>query len=334
MKLIKYEGNPILKPNPANEWENFSVCNPGAWYENGVFYLLYRAAGDDKAHRISVGLAISRDGFHFERQSDEPVLAPSPHNFDAGCIEDPRIVKLGDTYYITYACRPLPPGQYWLTNAKDPIYISDDEPDIGVTVNLTSSALAATKDFRAYKKLGRMTRADLDDRDVILFPEKVNGKYVRLSRPKEWSGEGYPCEYPAMWISYSDNLLQWDDCRFFAKGGADWEEKIGGSAPPIKTEKGWFMLYHAVGKDGLYRIGAMVLDLNNPERIIARTKEPILEPTESYEFEGLYHGCAFPTGNVVADGTLYVYYGGADHYCCVATAEFDKLLDFVLENGK
>lgn len=109
MKLKRCADNPVLSPLKKNAWESLSVCNPGAWYEDGTFYLLYRAAGEDKEHIIRFGLAVSKDGFHFERVSDKPVLSPVIDSPDSGGIEDPRIVKFDDVFYITYAYRPFPP---------------------------------------------------------------------------------------------------------------------------------------------------------------------------------------------------------------------------------
>ncbi len=113
MRLKKYDNNPILSPNSANAWENLVVCNPGVWYEDGIFYMLYRAAGDDEEHIIRLGLATSKDGYDFRRASSQPVFGPSIDGPDAGGVEDPRIVKFDDEYYVTYAFRPYPPGQYW-----------------------------------------------------------------------------------------------------------------------------------------------------------------------------------------------------------------------------
>lgn len=332
MKLKRFAGNPILRPNPDNDWESLCVCNPGVWYEDGVFTLLYRAAGDDDSHQICLGLAQSRDGLTFERCGNRPVLAPTPGYYDGGCIEDPRIVAFDGVKYITYACRPYPPGRYWeAPQQADPVCAGTRQ--MGFADNVTATALAATRDFRTYQRMGRMTRAGIDDRDVILFPRKVGGRYVRLSRAKAWAGEGYPCRYPSIWLSYSDNLLEWPDadgCHLLAAAQEPWEQKLGGSAPPIWTDKGWFMLYHTADSQGIYRVGAMMLDLQEPHRVIARTKTPILEPEEGYETRGLYNGCVFPTGNVVKDGTLYVYYGAADVSCCVATADFDQMVEDVL----
>jgi len=337
MKLNKYSGNPILSPLERNSWENLIVCNPGAWYENGVFYLLYRAAGDDENHVIRFGLATSNDGFNFKRVMDTPCFGPSIEGPDSGCVEDARIVKFDDYFYVTYAFRPFPPGQYWRF-AHDEVLtrdMGDNAPDF-LKRNIANSALAITKDFKKWRRLGRITQSHLDDRDVILFPEKINGKYAMLHRPKEWVGEGFGPKYPAVWIRFSNDLLNWDEPSKVLIEGIEgsWEEKVGGSTPPIKTDKGWFVLYHGVenGGKGYYRVGAMMLDLNDPTKVIARTRNFLMEPENYYEIDGFYKGCVFPTGNVVKDGILYVYYGGADKYVGVATADFNELVDKLLNN--
>lgn len=331
MKLNKYENNPILKPEPANAWESLCVCNPGAWYDGEKFYLLYRAAGEDTEHYIYFGLAESEDGFHFQRVSGQPVFSPDTDSFDGGCVEDARIVKYGDTFFITYAFRPFPPGQYWKF-AKNQVlqYETTEMAPSCLRMNITNSGLLISKDLKHFRRLGRITKSDIDDRDVILFPEKIKNKFVMLHRPKEWVGEKYGCKNPSIWISFSEDLLEWNSSELLMEGIYDWEEKIGGSAPPIKTGQGWLTLYHAVDRQGIYRVGAMLLDLENPAKIIARAKDYIMEPEFDYEFEGLYKGCVFPTGNIVAGDTLYVYYGCADKYVGVATCKLDEITDFVL----
>jgi predicted GH43/DUF377 family glycosyl hydrolase len=167
---------------------------------------------------------------------------------------------------------------------------------------------------------------------VILFPEKIGGRYVMLHRPKEYVGEQYGVSYPSIWLKFSDDLLHWEDKEshllLTGKEGT-WEEKIGGSTPPLRTDRGWLLIYHGVehGGRGYYRAGALLLDLENPLRIIARSPGFILEPEHLYELEGYYRGCVFPTGNVIVDDTLYVYYGGADKYVGVATCNVRELLD-------
>lgn len=333
MKLEKHKNNPVLSPDEGNDWEALVTCNPGVIYDNGIYYMLYRAAGNDKEHVIRLGLASSTDGVNFKRMSSRPVFGPGIDNFDSGCVEDPRIVKFGENFFVTYAYRPFPPGQYW-KKAHDVV----DAPDCdefmpkAVRDNLGNTGLAVTKDFRSYRRLGRITSPVLDDRDVIIFPEKINGKYVLIHRPKQFIGEGYGTDFPAIWLKYSDDLLDWEAKKsHLLLSGIEgtWEEKIGGSTPPILTDRGWLMLYHGVEHGGLghYRVGAILLDKDNPLKIIGRTVEPILEAEEEYELNGYYDGCVFPTGNVVVDGRLMVYYGCADKYIGLASCNLDELLD-------
>ena len=331
MKLQRYKGNPILSPNPNNDWESLVTTNPGAWYdaEQGLVYLLYRAAGADIEHRITLGLAISQDGYHFERVSDKPVFEPSLDGFDAGCIEDPRIVKMGDTYYITYASRPFPPGQYWVDGPYKPPTCPSDYPQL-LRENQTITGLALTRDFKNYIRAGRLTNPMVDDRDVILFPEKVNGEYVMMHRPMTWVGEDYGTEFPAMWISTGKDLLDFSNPRLLATAKYDWEHKIGGNTPPIRTAEGWLTLYHAVGSDDHYRLGAMLLDLHDPAQVLHRTPDWLIQPEESYELEGPYQGVIFPCGKVVLNGKLLVYYGGADKYIGLATCDLQDLLVYLV----
>jgi predicted GH43/DUF377 family glycosyl hydrolase len=239
------------------------------------------------------------------------------------------IVKFEDTFYVTYAYRPYAPGQYWRADWR-PLGNPPKTAPLCLNQNIANTGLAISRDLKTFKRLGRITKTNLDDRDVILFPEKINGKFVMLHRPKEWIGEEYGCQSPSIWISFSDDLMEWENSKLLAKGEAWWEEKTGGSTPPFKTSEGWLTLYHAVDNKGIYRVGVMLLDLNDPSKVIARASEYIMEPELEYETQGFYNGCVFPTGNVIVGDTLYVYYGGSDKYCCAATCKVQELLDFVI----
>lgn len=338
MKLKKCLNNPILSPNLENDWENLVVCNPGVWFENSTFYMLYRAAGDDANHVIRFGLATSTDGINFKRASNQPAFSPSIDGPDSGGVEDARIVKFGENYYVTYAYRPFPPGQYWKFEHDVVLLPEIDEfAPLVYRKSIANTGLAMTKDFQNWKRLGRLTQSNLDDRDVILFPEKVNGKYAMLHRPKEWVGEEYGCEHPSIWITFSDDLMVWNEKSYLLMSGIEnsWEEKIGGSTPPLKTNEGWLIIYHGVenGGQGYYRVGAALLDLDNPTKVIARAKDFIMEPEHDYEIEGFYKGCVFPTGNVIINDTLYVYYGAADKYVGLATCNIHELISFVKQNS-
>jgi predicted GH43/DUF377 family glycosyl hydrolase len=333
MKLERFEGNPVLGPLPGSSWQTACNTNPAAWRSNGKVMMLYRAGPNTKEHPIYFGLAESTDGFTFKRVSRKPVFSPSKDGFDGGCVEDPRVVKFGDTYFVTYATRMFPPSAYWTKryklNSHNP-RLPDETPWIA-RENMTRTGLAATKDFKTWHRLGPITSASVDNRDVIIFPERVNGQFVMLHRPASWAGKGYPCKRPSIWISVSDDLLTWKSDSLLAQPVYPWEShKIGANAPPIKTKHGWLTLYHGVDETMTYRVGALMLDLKNPRRVIARTPEPILEPEADYERKGLIPNVVFPCGNVVLNKKLFVYYGGADQVCCVATAPMKDLVDHVM----
>lgn len=334
-KLKKYENNPILKPK-GKGWEALCVLNPAVIYDEKkeLFYMLYRAAGNDKQHYIYLGLAESKDGFNFKRKFIKPVLSPDKQGADGGCVEDPRLIKLGDYYYLTYASRTFAPGQYWRED-KEYFGFSPEYGPKFLQYNNSVTHLAISKDLTNWKKLGRISDSRFDDRDVVIFEGKCDKGFARLSRPMEKCGEGFDNENPAIWISFSDDLAEWNQPTLLMKGEQWWEDKkIGASTPPIMTSKGWLMLYHGVScRDDAYRVGAVLLDKDNPAKIIARTKDFILEPEFEYETQGFYNGCVFPTGICVKENTMYVYYGAADKFICVATARFDEFLSQLTEEG-
>jgi predicted GH43/DUF377 family glycosyl hydrolase len=336
MKLLRYSGNPILSPNAAHPWEDLAVFNPAAWYDEAQkqVLLLYRAAESHPDYKCYFGLATSGDGYHFERAGDRPVLSPSTEGFDGATIQDPRMVKTGEWFYITYACRHYPFGQFWNPEVKQRYAVPDCPPEFPryLRRNATLTGLAMTRDFKTWIRAGWLTDPLLDDRDVILFPEKIAGKYAMIHRPLEWVGERYGTEYACAWISMADDLMGFRESRLLIKNQYAWEaDKLGVNTPPIKTPHGWLTIYHAVGTDKFYRWGALLLDLDDPGKVLHRTPEWIYQPEADYEIEGYYRGACFPCGAVVVDGTLFVYYGAADKYCAVATCDFAGLLGHLLE---
>ena len=331
MRLKKWSGNPILSPKPDSDWESMAVLNPGAVYDGHKVSLLYRASGEIVDYRIYIGLAESRDGFHFERVSDQPVLGPSEDGFDAGCIEDARVAKIDGAYFMTYAARAHPPCAHWSGRKRQNLPAQTPT----WTENITRSGIASSTDLRHWRRLGPCTSEYLDNRDVILFPERIKGKYVMIHRAIDRTGGQRFPQYKtaALWLTYSDDMQTWTGDVAIARPQAPWEgDWLGGAAPPIRTDDGWLTLYHAVsdfdGKGRAYRVGAMLLDLENPQAIVARGPDFILEPEAPFEMKGC--GAAervvFPCGNVVIGDELFVYYGGADTVCCVATAKLADVL--------
>ncbi|NLH74229.1 MAG: glycosidase [Verrucomicrobia bacterium] len=333
MKLERYPGNPILAPHHDHKWEDLAVFNPAAWYDQSKreVLLLYRAAESGPEYKCWFGLAVSRDGFQFERVSDQPCLSPSIEGFDGATIQDPRIVKMGDWFYVTYACRHFPFGQFWRPEVRQHYITPDCPPEFPryLRVNATLTGLAMTRDFKSWIRAGWITDPLLDDRDAVLFPERVGGRFALIHRPLEWVGPEYGTEHACAWIAFSTDLLGFPAAKskLLIKNRYPWEAaKLGVNTPPIRTDHGWFTLYHAVGPDGYYRIGALLLDLEDPSVVLHRTPDWLMQPETDYEIEGYYRGVCFPCGAVVIDGRLFVYYGAGDKYCAVATCDFERLL--------
>ncbi len=334
MLLKKFAGNPILSPKPDSPWEKYAVCNPGVIYDKGKFTMLYRASGETDVYWIYIGLAESKDGFHFKRMSPYPAYQPT-QAFEMGDMEDPRIIKMSDGYYyVTYAARAVPYTLFAV--GKGPKYYNPSTPK-ALRENLTRTGLARTKDFKKFECLGPISRDDIDDRDVIIFPEKIGGKFWMLHRPAEWVGPKYGTDKPGMWITSSNKLTQWKEkSKLLAAPdpSAPWQSlKIGASCPPIKTKYGWLLMYHGVQgtkPERYYRQGVLMLDLKDPRKIISRPRDFVLEPTEPFEKVGVEENVVFAVGNVVVKDTYFCYYGGADKAIGVATAKFSDLVDFAM----
>jgi predicted GH43/DUF377 family glycosyl hydrolase len=238
-------------------------------------------------------IARSTDGRNFTFDP-EPAIFPSTP-FEAYGCEDPRITLIDDTYWITYTA------------------VSDR----GVAVGM-----ASTKDFRSFEKHGVIFPPY--QKDVAIFPEKVRGMYVCRHRP-------YKSEFndACIWTAYSPDLYCWGRHEITLQPTpGTWEsERVGCGAPPIKTPDGWLEIYHASDSTGRYHLGAMLSDLEHPERIVTRGKSPVLEPEADYEMTGVYGNCVFSNGLVVDDdGTMTVYYGAADKICAAAVTTVEDMV--------
>jgi predicted GH43/DUF377 family glycosyl hydrolase len=328
--LQRYKKNPILVPNEANWWESKAVFNCAILHYENKFHMLYRAIGEYERYISRIGYASSTDGYSFAR-SNHIALEPM-QDYEQYGIEDPRMVEIDNQVYITYVILSA--------------YVTD-----GAIVE-ASTALATTTDFLKYTRLGVITTKGSNNKDVVLFPEKMSqqqqssvlsssssnntdgaGKYFFLHRPSGWIGSKYGVNKPSIWLGEGNALTNFEKHTLLLKPEEDWEElKVGAGPPPIKTRTGWLVIYHGVSRDKVYRAGAALLDLHDPSKIIGRTKTPILEPKEPYEKFGDVSNVVFPTGACVVDNDkLFVYYGGADRVCCLATADLNYLLDQILK---
>lgn len=229
-------------------------------------------------------IARSKDGRNFTVE-EEPFIFPSNRHEIYG-IEDARVTKMDDHYYIYFSAAS----------------------NVGV-----GEAMVVTKDFQSFNHLGMIFAPE--NKDILIFPEKINGKYYALHRPVPKSNA-----HPEIWIAESDNLRYWGNHRhLIGLRDGKWDSgRIGGGAVPIKTEKGWLELYHGADKNDRYCMGALLLDLNDPSKVIARSDQPILKPEASYEVGGFFGNVVFSCGALVEGDVLKMYYGVADTSmaCC------------------
>ncbi len=303
LELKRFEGNPILEPKIKNPWEAVVVFNTAAIYLDGKVHLVYRARGC-KGGISRFGYASSKDGFHIDERLDKPIFGVSPDT-DVDCfgVEDPRIAKIEDKLYMTYSAYGYVPGMEgqfkWVQLAITSISCDD----------------FLNKKWNWSERIYPFPFTD--NKDSALFPEKIKGKFVLMHRIPQH-----------IWIGFSDDLKTfYDNTVVMYPQGYGWEYyKIGGGATPVKTEKGWLTIYHAVDPKMYYRLGLAFLDLEDPRKVIYRHPEPILEPGEVYEKTGDVSNVTFTCGCVVKDDQLFVYYGAADTVIGVATCDMKDIL--------
>ncbi|MBI2031718.1 MAG: hypothetical protein HYT08_03830 [Candidatus Levybacteria bacterium] len=306
-KFTRFEGNPIISPIPEHPWEARSTFNPAAIHEEGKIHLLYRAMSQDNTSVI--GYASSTDGFKIDERLTHPIYTPR-ENFErkmvaggnSGC-EDPRLTKIDGRIYMCYTA-----------------YNGNDPPRVALTS-------IDTHDFFEkhwnWDKTKIISPSNTDDKDACMLSKKIDGKYVFFHRINN-----------DIWIDFIENL-EFSDGKFLdgeillkVRPGKWDNQKIGIAAPPIETERGWLLIYHGITDPGIiYKVGAVLLDLDNPRKILKRLEDPILEPEMTYEKEGEVKNVVFPCGAVVKNGEILIYYGGGDRVVGVASINLEKLLE-------
>ncbi|MFA6256737.1 MAG: hypothetical protein WC646_00305 [Candidatus Paceibacterota bacterium] len=325
LELQRSKKNPIIMPDSSRYWESKAAFNPSAIVHDGKVHIIYRAIGESDVSVL--GYVDSRDGLSFDKNSkmlaywskkkpaiyisDPKVLYSSGGGWGGGC-EDPRLTLLGDRVYMLYT---LFDGWGSLRIAMTSISLNDF---INKRFNWREPVLISPP--------GEIHK------NWVLFPEKIGGKYAIMHSFA-----------PKILIDYFDSLDELDGKKFIKSNNTrpidktrTWDSWFRGVGPsPIKTKYGWLIIYQAMNhlNPDRYRIGAMLLDIKDPTRVLYRSNEPILEPEEWYENEGYKSGVVYSCGAVVKDRTLFVYYGGADKVSCVATADLDKFLKELVRTG-
>ncbi|TSC68730.1 MAG: putative glycosidase ph1107 protein, partial [Parcubacteria group bacterium Gr01-1014_56] len=308
---IRAKENPILSPVPTHPWEKNATFNAAAIDLGGTVHILYRAMGDDNTSVI--GYAASKNGIKITARGDMPAYVPREDfemkkgdaHGNSGC-EDPRITKIGDTIYMAYTA-----------------YNGVDSTRVALTSISEKDFL--NKRWERWAKPVLTTPDGVNDKDTCLLSEKVGGQYMLLHRID-----------PQLCADFLDTLdfrkSRLTRCiEIMGPRPGMWDsQKIGIAGPPIKTKKGWLLIYHGVSKTATYRLGAVLLDLKNPSIVLSRSVDTIFEPTEEYERVGLVRNAVFSCGVVLRGDTLLIYYGGADTVLGVAKISLKKLLKILL----
>ncbi len=300
----RYEGNPIIKPD-NKYWRSLCTFNPGAIELKGVVYIFFRAMSDDMTSTI--GLAISKNGLDVSEILNEPIYSPREifeqklQPGHSGC-EDPRVVLVGERILMFYT-------------AYDGIH----HPKVAFTWIYVDDFLDLKWNWARPKIV---SPPDIDDKDACIIPQRFNEGFFFIHRS---GGVNMVYDY----ISDLDGMdpRQLKSCKLMEPRPGLWDcKKVGLASPPLKLSEGWLTFYHGVSYDNIYRVGGILLDPHRPSQVLSRTFDPLLSPEAWYEEKGYINNVVFPCGALIRDETVYLYYGGADRYVCVATASLRELM--------
>lgn len=293
----RYAGNPVI----TKDMMPFScrgVFNSSAVKHVGTYIMILRAEGYNLYD--SFWLAHSNDGYEWTIGSQVPLPQSEDYPQEVTNQYDPRITKLGDTYYITFCVHP--------------------------TTQDVRMGLMTTKDFKKFDWQGFITGVGF--RNTVLFPEKINGLYTALERPND-TGD--------IWLTQSPDLKFWGQQKIVLRhGDVQWAwGKIGPCGTPIKTAKGWLSVFHGVqiacGTYHIYHTGIMLTELERPWKLIRIGNEPIMTPEQTTELIGHVPTVVFASSQIVEDdGSVKLYFGGSDTVQCVADTTIDLLLEAAL----
>lgn len=324
----------ILEPT-KNLFERTAVLNPGIWQEGNNIQMFYRALDED--HCSTIGYARLDDPMNVVERWDKPILM-GEYAYESKGMEDPRIVKIGDTFYLFYVAHDGKNAITAYATSKDlrtfskhgvvsPIIAYREFDEINNELRLKD----AYSFFASYYQEEAGIDVLIWHKDVFAFPRKIKGKYALLHRI-----------LPDIQIAFFDSFEQLQTRDFWLKElkkmpehvlleNKHWFEtrNIGGGCPPIETADGWLIIFHTVEEKNqgrTYHACAALLDRENPLKVIGRLHEPLFSPTEEWETQGFVSNVVFPTGTALFGDTLYIYYGAADKRIAVASLSLSELL--------
>ena len=345
LTVERFSENPLLSPaqvKPSREgWEVVGVFNCGAMVYGGEILLLARVAerpvSDNPKEILTPRLDFSTNppGYSVLRISreDPDLTAADPRIITyqgktyLSSISHLRLARSKDGRRFTVAEQPtfLPAVREEALGVEDP-RITEIDGQYLITYTAVSeygiaAALATTADFKTFTRRGIIFPPE--NRDVTIFPEKIRSRYAFHHRPL-----GHHLPALDKWAAYSSDLTHWGEhCRVMSRRPGHWDGgRIGGGAVPIKTDRGWLAIYHGADEAQRYSLGAMLCDLEHPEKILARSAEPLLTPEAPYERAGFFPNVVFTCGALLRGEELTIYYGGADKVVCRARIARDEVL--------
>ena len=340
----RFPENPILRPKDVksskDSFEVFCLLNPGAFTFKGKIWLLIRVAESVKAKEGVISFPVnnlattqilevplndpdliaddarvikykgsdylttlshlrmvcSDDGVNFREPDGNTILTGNGY-LELYGIEDCRVSQIDDTYYLTYTA------------------VSDSGVGVG---------LRTTKDWKTFDYKGMILPPH--NKDCAIFEEKINGKYYALHRPSSVAiGGNY------IWIAESPDGLHWGNhqCILKTRPGLWDSARVGAGAAPIRTAEGWLEIYHGANADNFYCLGAFLMDLDDPSKVISRTVAPIMIPTEEYELSGFFGKVVFTNGHIIKGDELTIYYGAADEFVCGAMFSIKEIMSLL-----
>ena len=297
-QVKRYPGNPIISPRPGFIWEQNGTLNPASIELDGKTHILYRAVGPDNVSTI--GYAISSDGLSIDERLDKPIYFPRADFERMGC-EDPRIVEIDKRLYMTYT--------------------GYDGSTPRVVVSSISVNDFLKRRWAGWTSPNVITPPSIANKDSAILPEKVRGGYMIFHRVNQ----SICVDFVSSLDFNKEKITQCVEIISPRRGMWD-GGKVGISTPPIKTKAGWLLLYHGVSWSTTYRVGAVLLDLEDPTIVLARTAIPLFQPEAEYERKGIVSNVVFPCGLTVKKSEVFIYYGAADLVTGVASVKISALL--------
>ncbi|MBF4494476.1 pesticidal protein Cry7Aa [Flavobacterium sp. MR2016-29] len=338
----------VILEKTERAFEELGVLNPAIYQDGNSVHMFYRAA--KKGNFSTIGYCRFEGPTTLVERLAEPIFSPE-YIYEIHGVEDPRITKIDDTFYMTYVTYDGLNASGALATSKDlkkfkkkgiitPKFILHDFTNL-IRKHLQNSSIAKILAFNVERNypLAQMTieHSLVWDKNVVLFPKKINGKFVALHRLfpsiQIFTFEKKSDLTVDFWKEYLENLPNYLVMEPRYKHETS---HIGPGAPPIETKDGWLMIYHAAEKrdKGLvYHACAVLLDLENPQKVIGRLTKPIITPEEYYERNGYVNYVVFPTGTAIFDDLLYIYYGAADDKIAVASLNLNDLLTELKQNS-